>query len=351
MKKPTKFWTFIIILLIPLVLVAGIVILMDPFFHYHKPIPGVSYLISEERYQNDGIVKHFDYEAIITGSSETQSFKTSDFERIFGKSCVKTSFAGGTFKEVDDLVRTGISANPNIKYVVRSLDLNMINDEPDTLGYDEYPTYLYNKDPFDDYEYIFNKQVFLTIGEDFLSTLRGIPTTSFDEYASVADYKEYGKDAVLRTFTRVDKIDEEMVFEEADYDRVKRNLEANIIKTARENPQITFYYFIPPYSVCYWDATVRSNSLDYVLTEEEYAIELLLDVDNIKVFSFSSDIDMTGNLDNYFDTLHFSSAINAEILQWMHDGTGLITKDNYHDEINREREIYSSYDYDEIFEQ
>ena len=61
-----------ILLLLPLVITALTVVICDPFFHYHKPIKGYPYALENERYQNDGIAKHFDYELMITGSSTTQ---------------------------------------------------------------------------------------------------------------------------------------------------------------------------------------------------------------------------------------------------------------------------------------
>ena len=63
---------------------AGSILLMlvvfwifDPYFHYHKPFPFVSYRMYDERYMNDGISRHFDYDAVITGTSMAQNFKPS----------------------------------------------------------------------------------------------------------------------------------------------------------------------------------------------------------------------------------------------------------------------------------
>ena len=56
--------------------------MIDPLFHYHEPVEGLKYPINDERYQNDGIIKHFEYNAIITGSSMTENFKTSEKTNI-----------------------------------------------------------------------------------------------------------------------------------------------------------------------------------------------------------------------------------------------------------------------------
>lgn len=350
MKKTTGFGLFISILIIPMLMVTGLVVTVDPFFHYHKPLKALPYVLSDERYQNDGIVKHFDYEAIISGSSVTQNFKASEFEELFGVKTIKTCFAGGTFCEVNDLIRTALKNNSDVKYVLRSLDLNRINNDKDELGYTDYPTYLYDRNPLNDYQYIFNKEVVLNSGNSILRAFQGKKSTDFDEYSNFAQYKTWGKEAVLQNNQRIEIMDiDEMVLSEEDCTRIRENLNQNVISLATEYPETTFYYFFPPYSAYYWDGVIRTKSFEYVISEEEYAMELLLEVPNIKLYSFNNRIDITGNPDNYMDSLHYSEEINSYMLRAMYEGEGLITKDNYEEEIEQERQIYSEFDYETLY--
>lgn len=55
--------------------IAVIVIIVDPYFHYHKPLSFLSYRIYEERYVNDGISRHFTYDAVITGTSMSRTLR------------------------------------------------------------------------------------------------------------------------------------------------------------------------------------------------------------------------------------------------------------------------------------
>lgn len=63
-----KKWGITLLVLVGVCLagIAGLTAVVDPFFHYHKPLECLSYPLNNERYQNDGIVKHFDYDAVIT---------------------------------------------------------------------------------------------------------------------------------------------------------------------------------------------------------------------------------------------------------------------------------------------
>ena len=120
--------------------------LIDPFFHYHKPLKRLNYEldIHDQRYINDGIVKNFTYNAIITGSSVTDNFKTSEFNKLFNVNSIKVPLSGSYFKEVNDLLTNAFKYNKNIKYVLRSVEYSNFYRDKDAIRYEinTYPTYL-----------------------------------------------------------------------------------------------------------------------------------------------------------------------------------------------------------------
>ena len=88
-KAKRWFYSAVALLAVLLIGMAAVVIFVDPYFHYHKPLPFLSYRIYEERYTNDGISRHFTYDAVITGTSMSQNFKTSELDELFGTQSVK----------------------------------------------------------------------------------------------------------------------------------------------------------------------------------------------------------------------------------------------------------------------
>ena len=82
MAMTCKKWAITTILSTCMLLVGlgSVTIYIDPYFHYHAPLQGLEYPISNERYQNDGIIRHFPYNAIITGTSMTENFKASELD-------------------------------------------------------------------------------------------------------------------------------------------------------------------------------------------------------------------------------------------------------------------------------
>ena len=326
----------------------GLTIIIDPYFHYHKPLPGLSYRIYDERYQNDGILKHFDYNAIITGTSMTENFKTSEFDELFSVKSVKVSFSGASYREINENLERAIYANADIKYIIRGLDYDSFFKEADLMRYDSYPTYLYDDNPFNDVEYFFNKTILhdATYRNVVEYTKEGGITTSFDDYVNWNSYAEFGKEEIMKEYTRKDKVEKSQV-KHLNPDNIKQN----VIALAKENNQIQFYCFFTPYSIIYWDKLNQGGLLENQLIMEKEAIELLLPYKNIHLFSFFDAFDIITDLDNYKDPGHYSEDINSYILKCMSEGRHELTDDNYEDYCKKVWDFYTTYDYDGLFEQ
>lgn len=334
-------------------LLGGAVAYVDPFFHYHKPLERFAYTIDSERYQNDGISRHFTYDAVMTGTSMTENFKASQFDGLFGVTCIKIPFGGGYYKEVDQAVRRAISYNPEIKIVFRGLDKSfLMNDKDGRNPTAPAPDYLYDNNPWNDVNYIFNKEViFGNIRGVLANTRAGGHTTAFDEYMHWAPDKEWGREAVLKTFGRAESVMETVPFTEADRNMVADNVEQNVLSVARENPQITFYYFIPPYSIAYWDSElVAKGEFDRQLEALRLMTDMLLTCDNIKLYGFDDQFDITCNLDHYMDVIHYSESVGEQLLNWIAADEHRITRENAAQYFDTITDFYANYNYSSIYE-
>ena len=144
---------YCLIVTIPLILIAVWVIKTDPYFHFHKPdTSNYYYTLNKERFQNDGILRNFEYDGIITGTSMAENFKTSDAELFFGGTFVKVPYEGAYFQEIDRELRVALKHNRDLKIIIRGLDMNRFRADKDQTKktvYD-FPEYLYNDNPFDD---------------------------------------------------------------------------------------------------------------------------------------------------------------------------------------------------------
>lgn len=344
--------SLIALLLCALVLLGAVTVIIDPYFHYHAPLNGLEYRIYYQRYQNDGILKNFDYNAVITGNSMCENFKSSECDALFGVHSVKVPFSGASSKELDQSNRTAIAANDALSLIIMDIDADNLITDKDMMSYaeEDYPTFLYDDNPFNDVKYIFNKSIFKASLDVISYTLSGQRTTSFDDY-SFWDTPgvPYGRDIILMTYTRPTAMSAAPGLTEAQRALVRGNVTQNLVQTARENPEVEFYLFFPAFSMYYWDKQQRLGMLYPQLEAQREAAELLLECENIKLFSFMDEYELVQDYSRYKDYIHYDSAVNSYMLECMAAGEHRLTRENYEAFFDEVFSFYTEFDYDALF--
>ena len=326
-----------------------IIIIVDPYFHFHKPIEGISYRLYHERYINDGISRNFEYDAFITGSSMTQNFKTSEIDELFGVNSVKMSFSGTTYEEVYDNVSRTLDRSDNIKKVFWGFDLHNILSKDGWGRKPEYPTYLYDDNLINDFSYILNKEVMYGgVLRHLVDTICGKESVTFDEYSAFD--RPLGAKYVMEDEEIIKISDREVQIDitEAQLDYATHSIENYVIPAIENHPEVEFNIFLPNYSIAFWNDESKGGRINARLDAMTILARSLLEYDNVKLYSFYDQYEIITNLDNYSDTMHYSSEINSMILTWMSEDVGLLTKGNYMQKIEEIREFYLNYNYDEI---
>ena len=76
-------------------------------------------------------------------------------------------------------------------------------DDKSDYNYDNVPTYLYDDNPWNDVQYLFNKDVFIdnTLGVVKYTPLHGQKMPDMDRYSSWAADHPVGKDYVLQSYS------------------------------------------------------------------------------------------------------------------------------------------------------
>jgi hypothetical protein len=346
----TRKWFFSVIVVTVVCMAAGaaFVFWVDPFFHYHGPVENLEYpLVRDfERYQNDGILRHFSYDTIITGTSMTENFKTSEVDELFDATSVKVPFAGGLYKEINDNLTRAYSYGNEIKYVFRCLDYQCLAEDKDaTKDIYDYAEYMTNENPFDDVNYLLNKSAMERALKVLIATAGGGQGLDFDSYANWMQYNTFGPETVLASYELADPAEEEKILDEEEETMIRENVRQNVVALAEEHPETTFYLYFPPYSIAYWDQICNDGELDWHIAAEQAAIEEMISCPNIKLYSFSIAEEIICDLDNYADYVHYAEDVNSWILECMQKDEYLLTEDNYQEYLEDERNFFSTYDY------
>lgn len=304
---------------------------------------------NQQRYMNDGIVKNFEYDSIITGTSMMENFRSSQFDNLFNSKSIKVPFSGGSYKEINNIVDVSLKNKRDIKYILRGLDYGKIREEYSKMSYGNYPTYLYDDNIFNDYKYILSKRAFFQSLINLIKSLKSKENINFDEYSSWRN-KESGRDVVLRTYKRDENKKEEEKLTLQEIEIIKENIEKNVTELPKKYPDVKFIYFITPYSIVYWDSINQSGDILKQLEAEKIMIEMILEVPNIELYSFFNNYELITDLNNYTDAGHYNYKINDKILEWISRKEYRLTKENYKKYLEENKEFYLNYDYDKIFQ-
>ena len=343
---------FFVLLAAALVLLGGITAIIDPYFHYHAPIEGLSYNIFFQRYQNHGIVKNFEYDTVITGNSMVENFKTSQCDELFSANTVKVPFSGASLKELDSNLRSAFRHNDGIKRVIMGLDYGSFIQDKDYMAYSDsdYPDFLYDDNIFNDVKYLFNKSILKTSLDVLVRSRAGVPMTSFDEYSAWPADTMYGREVVFAYHQRHWLDNEKKPMTQERLELLRGNISQNLLETARANPDTEFYYYFPPYSILFWDKQQRMGTLELTLEAEKEVIDMLLELDNVHLFSFLDDFELICDFSRYKDYIHHDPNVNSYILGCMASGEHELTEDNLDDYLLRMQQFYTNYDYDALYQ-
>lgn len=358
MKRNAVLWIvgYFILVLAVLLPLAATTVQVDPFFHYHKPDTDTYYYkLDNQRSQNDGIIRNFDYTGLITGTSLTENFLASEAEALWGGTFIKVSFSGASFRELNENIAAALRRNPDLRVVIRGVESAKLIYDKDLMRDDmgDYPSYLYDENPLNDVEYLLNRDIMFdriypmikeTDEPDFTPGI-----TSFDQYSnwSGMGYR-YGVNALFPDGVQMTEATRIYPFNDIYEKRTRENVAQNLTDIADANPDVTFYYFFTPYSAKFWKEKVEIGTLERHVASEKLAIEEMLKRPNIRLYSFNCMFDLTMDLNNYKDTLHYGDWVNSMILRYMHEGKCLLTPENYEAYLEEELAFYSSYDYTQL---
>lgn len=301
-----------------LLISAGVVIIFDPFYHYHKPLSFLKAVLWEKEYQVPGTLDHFDYDAVIAGSSVAENNNNHWFDENFDCTSIKAIRSYGACADLCYFINRAFD-HQDLKYVFLNLDPSSLTTGTETT-FEETgsPMYLYDHNPLSDVKYLFNKDV---IFERIPYMIATSVMKDYDEGTSYnwAQWKAFDEETVLYHYIQNPVIND--LIDEKTYEATALTNINNILEIVKSHPDTEFYIFIPPYSILWWDMAYRSGETNSYLYVEQLAFEKFLGYDNIHLFNFQNAEDIIFNLNYYTDSLHFSPEINKYICDCLLDGT------------------------------
>ena len=345
----SKKWIKILLILCVLAVgfVCGVNYLVDPFQQYRvKTFYPIAFL--NERYQNAGLSKNFKYDSLILGTSMTENFLIEKVEKDLGyKKTIKLAVSGGSAREQSITLKTAIENNKDLKSVLWGLDTFVFIGEPDRLRFGVFPEYLYDKNILNDYKYIFSID---TLKESSKAIIR--PYLKRDkiiyDYNRMYEWQFNSENKfTIEEVKKSWKDRDNYINYESDkqtFEYMKKSFDNNFLPIIKENSQITFEIFFPPYSILTFINFEEKELLEEILTFKAYIVNTLSLYQNIKIYDFQSESVITHDLHNYKDLSHYHQKINNWITEQIKDNKYLITKENIDEHLKILRKQIKDYD-------
>lgn len=317
MKK--FFISFTITILVFFIMIGSFVYVVDPFFHFHEPWFGMEGYMENAVYATPGAAKNFKYDSVIVGSSMTENFRHSWFEEK-GYNLLKLSYSGAQIKDYSTILDMVFESDNDIKLVI--IDLNEFQLTATPGGqYTEYPKYLYENHWYTDIQYLFNYDVFWRC----IGKVVGHITVSEKKYDDSYTWEEpelFSEENAYRDYNNFVEAYEgfliEGIYVRPEREQLLENCKNNMVVLTdyvAAHPETQFIFYYPPYSSLYWEELNVQNTTEDILAVYALAKDRLKAYNNVLMYDFHNEFEITNNLSRYRDVCHHDNNVNRWIFE------------------------------------
>lgn len=291
--------------------------IIDPFQHY-RLANWYKIRDNEHRYLVPGLIRHLHVDSVIMGTSVTENFSTIQIHKELGWNVRKLSIPAMSAYEADIIFKQLFTYQKDIKNILLSMDIvNTFNVGIHHLPDKSLPLYLYDENIFNDYKYLCS----LDTTERSVNALVKYAniSTNWDKFFYWGDRK-FSKDEVLRGLKEKPYIHGH-VGKNYVYKQCKNNFDKHILPYLQAHPNIQFYLFYPPYSSLVYFKMNKEGWLEDTFKFKKYVYQTTKNYKNIHIYDFECMQNITSDLNNYKDPVHYSAKINDLIIK------RIVTKD------------------------
>ena len=306
--------------------------IVDPLQFYRQATWYTPIFSQEQRFQNAGLARNWEYDTIILGTSMTENFVPSQVDAVFGEGTktLKLSISGSSLYEErlagEVALRTG-----QVKRIIWGLDYASFRGGKELLHeeYGPYPIYLYDQNIWNDVQYLYN----ISTLEDSLRVLKR-KLTNTEQPAIRLDLLNNWQQKYNYAFNLKYVYEHYKQAKEADIKAVQEgetdslaaaqeSFDHNVLRIVREHPEVEYHFFYPPYSILRFQLWYEYQPVRFYNQMEIkiYIYEQLSAYPNVHIHDFQSEAEITHRLEYYKDVSHYSQAINQYMIEQMAAGT------------------------------
>jgi hypothetical protein len=319
---------------------------VDPLQFYRRA--AYAPVFSEnQRYQNPGLARSYDYETVVIGTSHAENLLPGDIEARLGERAVKLAISGSSARE-QAMVLTTALATGKVRHVIWALDKVAFAKPPGDVSSREgpFPHHLYTEGPRTVALYLLSTDT-LRLS---LEALAGVGHGELETLNAWHAQYEFGPLMVMEDWERrgrvLDRFNRQHVGPHPSRELIRqRSARVNLLGPIRRNPEVRFDLFFPPYSILAFMADLRTSERAFEERQrwKAFVVEATADWPNVRVFDFQGAAEINRDLQNYKDLEHYSLRINRWILDALSTGRFQVDPSTYESELARQSAQLQSY--------
>jgi hypothetical protein len=282
------------------------------------------------KFQHAGIIDHYDYDAVIIGSSMAQHFDVSFFRRAMQMEPVKLTLAGISVSETKALYDR-LQERNRVKVIMINIDMPYFERNYDLYNpFGRMPRFLYEDGILNDMQYLLMYEVwfrFIPVNMVLRAAIRlGLESpgmmhrTKIDNFESRNGTVAASKELIMRDYKRgrfSAKKENSVDMEK----RMRANIDEfleHLLKNKKAGQSLVFGF--PPYSALYWYDAQKNGTFETLMSAKSFFIEKCDGTSGVRVVD-TQDFGEIVDLDYYTDITHYGPYVQALYAGALLDGT------------------------------
>jgi hypothetical protein len=326
---------FFISISILIVCVGMFVYICDPYLYYHTSgVYNRTYMKNlNARYQMASMVKHFEYDTLIAGTSMVHNFKEESMNKKFNTASFNASLSGSSAKEQRKVVELAL-ASKKVKHVYWELNYDSFAGGKDRID-PSFPAYFYDTNILNDLPYLVSYSSLQRIESQWkLKDKINMDADPLQYYKFGNDKKPITLDNIGVNLTKPDNPQPVPVGHT--YATYMESFKENVLPVVEKHKDVKFTFLYTPYPVTRHVAVYNSTPemMEGRLKFKRDVYAVLSQLKNTKVYDFQDEQSITFNLGNYMDRSHYFMYINEWMLDYMAEKPAIQSRGEYEEKID-----------------
>lgn len=284
--------------------------IIDPYEFYNKSTI-VKPLYKDAVAMSPGLIKNYNFDCALIGSSMSQNFLISDLNISLKKQCIKNTLGGITANEMNKIINLHIE-NGKANSFLLNIDFFSFRGNPERVR-QNFIYYLYDEKLLTPIKYLLNFDTTLKSIQLVVLHLLDKQTDemNFNECFSWYKNKIFSEKSVIKSYDI--EVNKEFNKDAYTLANLNKSFDVNIFKVISKNKNKKFILFLPPYSIMHWYLIKEQKWLSTAFNFRKHIHNKIKNLENVTLYDFQAEEEIIINLKNYRDTSHYSPDINI----WM----------------------------------